>query len=385
MAIYLDSYATTTLAPEARATMLALWDLGGNPQSPHSGGQRAAQALEMARASVAKLLGAQASEITFTSGATEANNLAIAGIARGARDKSRKRILVSAIEHKSVFGPAEALLSEGFKVDVVQVKKDGTIDLDHLDTLLCGETLLASLMLANNETGAIQPIREAAELVHRVGALIHCDAAQAAGKIKVDVSDLDVDYVSVSAHKLHGPVGVGALYRAAGVPPPVPLVYGGGQERGVRAGTVAVPLCGGFGTAADVAIAWGDRDQRHRSDLADTFLQALARQKVHAEFTCAGSATLPGTLALRFPDVDADDLVGRLAHQVHLSTGSACSHGELQTSHVLRALGLSDAQARSCIRICFSRYNSGDEAINAAALVAAACGAARLATGGGHQ
>jgi cysteine desulfurase len=388
MAIYLDGHATTVLAPEAREAMLAAWSHVGNSNSPHSAGARAAATVATARGAVARLIGADPTEIVFTSGATEANNLALLGGSRAAVcvGSSRRRVIVSAIEHKAVLAPAHVLKAEGLDVIEAPVNQKGQLDLEIFAQLINAETLLVSVMAANNEVGVIQPVRTAATLAREMGALIHCDAAQAAGKIPLDVFDLDVDYLSLSAHKLHGPLGVGALYISASAPRPLPLVVGGGQEGGVRAGTLPVPLIAGFGAAAELAAVSLDRDAQHARSLARRFIEELANRRVGFEVVCASSDRLPGSLSLTIPGADGEDLVEALADTAHISTGSACNSGSLEPSYVLRSIGLSYEQAKSTIRLLFGRYNTLEEATETAALLADACERVRrLATGGCHQ
>lgn len=387
MAIYLDGHATTALAPEARDAMLAAWRHTGNATSPHSGGAHAAVAVDTARRAVARLIGADSTEIVFTSGATEANNLALLGVARAAtraRD-ARRRVVVSAIEHKAVLEPARMLRGEGFDVVEAPVDQQGQIDLEVLARLLDRKTLLVSVMAANNEIGVIQPVKTVGTMARRVGALTHCDAAQAAGKIPLDVFELDVDYLSLSAHKLHGPMGVGALYISAVASRPLPLLVGGGQEGGVRSGTLPVPLIAGFGAAAEIAAANLERDAQHARSLMRRFTEALANRQVRFEVVCAASDRLPGSLSLRVDDIDADDLVHALADDVLISTGSACNSGQLEPSHVLRAIGFTHQQAESTVRMLFGRYNTAHEATEAAGLFARAYEGICLATGGRRQ
>jgi len=298
---------------------------------------------------------------------------------------SRQRIIISAIEHKAVLEPAHMLKDEGFDVVEAPVDHLGQIDLEAFPRLLTRETLLVSVMAANNEIGVIQPVKTVAAMARSAGALTHCDAAQAAGKIPLDAFDLDVDYLSLSAHKLHGPFGVGALYVAATAPRPLPLIVGGGQEGGIRSGTLPVPLIAGFGAAAQVATFTLDRDAQHARSLARRFVKELAGRQIGFEIVCPASNRLPGSLCLSIAGVDADDLVGALASEVLISTGSACTSGQIESSHVLRALGLTHKQAKSTIRVLFGRYNTTSEATEAAMLLAAACKEIGLATGGSRQ
>lgn len=387
MAIYLDGHATTPLAPEARDAMLAAWSHAGNANSPHSAGARAAITVDAARGAVARLIGADPTEIVFTSGATEANNLALLGVARAAAraGDSKRRVIVSAIEHKAVLEPARMLRDEGFDVVEAPVDQQGQIDLEAFAQVLNEETLLVSVMAANNEIGVIQPVKTVVSMARRVGALTHCDAAQAAGKISLDVFDLDVDYLSLSAHKLHGPFGVGALYLGAMAPRPYPLVVGGGQEGGVRSGTLPVPLIAGFGAAAEIAAVNLECAAQHARSLTRQFTEELAKRQVRFEVICAASDRLPGSLSLRLAGIDADDLVSTLADDLLISTGSACSAGQIEPSHVLRAIGFTHEQAKSTVRLLFGRYNVPQEAMEAAGLFAHACERVRLATGGRRQ
>ena len=356
--VYLDGFATQPLAPEARMAMLSAWDRPGNAGSPNAAGEEAAAFVAAGRAAVASLIGASASEVTFTSGATEANNLALAGVVRTVRRdrSSRSRVIVSAIEHKSVLETADALASEGIEVIRCPVDKAGRLNLTAFTELADERLLLASVMFVNNETGGIQPIAEAATLAHNVGGLFHTDAAQAVGKIPVDVVELDVDYLSISGHKCYGPMGVGALYRASSAPVPAPLLHGGRQERGIRPGTEPVALIAGFGAAAIAADAELARADHRADSLKNAFLSRLSAQQLRYAPVTNGHPTVPGGVAISIPGVDSDTLCVALAKIVAVSTGSACTSGQLTTSHVLTAMGFSAEDAKRVVRLFFNRY-----------------------------
>lgn len=381
--IYLDGFATLPLAPEARNAILSIWEQPGNAGSPNAAGERAGSIIADGRAEVAALIGAAPGEIIFTSGATEANNLALLGVAQSAatRDPARKRIIVTGVEHKAVLEPARMLAKQGFSVNVAPVDKDGRLDLAAFETLLGDDVLIASVMLVNNETGVIRPAAEAAALVHAVGGLMHSDAAQAAGKIGIDVLDLDVDYLSPSAHKCYGPMGIGALYVGAHAPKPAPLVHGGGQQDAVRPGTEPVALIAGFGAAAMVARSRLEGDDSHGQMLIGALLDGLASRQLRFRRVTGDAAVVPGSAALQLADVDADQLCATVARDVSLSTGSACTSGQIQQSHVLDAIGLSESDARHVIRIFCHRYQGIGEIEKAADRIVAAADRCRLAGG----
>lgn len=385
--IYLDGFATLPLAPEAREAMLAVWAHPGNAGSPNVSGEMAARTIADGRRAVADLIGAAASEITFTSGATEANNLAILGVARSARrlEPNRKRILVSAVEHKAVLEPAHALQAEGFEISIAPVDHRGRLDLAEFVRLVDQDLLLASVMMVNNETGVIQPVKEAAAIAHEIGALLHTDAAQAAGKINVDVVDLDIDYLTLSAHKCYGPMGVGALYVAAPVPKPLPLTLGGGQQSGLRPGTEPAALIAGFGAAARVAKHRLSSDQEHCSGLIEQLLETLEQRQLRFRRVSGEAPTVPGAGSIQLFGVDADELCARIARHVSLSTGSACTSGQIKTSHVLESIGFSEIDARGVIRIFCNRYQNYEEIISAANHIVEAAALSRLETGEVHQ
>lgn len=385
--IYLDGFATLPLAPEARDAMIAVWTQPGNAGSPNISGETAARTIANGREFVADLIGASSHEITFTSGATEANNLAIIGAVRAARnqDPSRNRILVSAIEHKAVLEPAYALRPEGFEVTIAPVDNRGRLDLVEYAKLVGPDLLFASVMMVNNETGVIQPVKEAAALAHESGALFHTDAAQAAGKIDVDVVELDVDYLTLSAHKCYGPMGIGALYVAASALKPLPLTLGGGQQSGLRPGTEPVALIAGFGAAARAARDRLGSDQAHCSALIKQLFETLEQRQLRFRRVSGDAATVPGAASIQLFDVDADELCARIARDVSLSTGSACTSGQIKTSHVLESIGLSELDARGVIRIFCNRYQNSEEILTAAGHIVDAAALSRLETGGVHQ
>jgi cysteine desulfurase len=369
-AIYLDYQATAPTDPRVVDAMLPYFTQQfGNPHSrQHSYGWAAEEAVETARSQVAALIGAQARDITFTSGATEANNIVIKGVVR--RDPTRTEIVTCATEHKSVLQACHRLESEGFKLTVLPVDGNGLVNLAALAAAVNERTALVSIMTVNNEIGVIQPLAEIGNIVHERGALFHTDAAQAAGKIPLDVEDMNVDLMSVSGHKVYAPMGIGALYvrRMAG-PRLRPLFDGGGQERGLRSGTLPLPLCVGFGVACDIAgkemegeIA---RLRNWREDLLDRLRGRLPNVRVNGD----PLQRVAGNLNVSFPGIDAEDLLMDLK-DVAVSTGSACSSAEVEPSYVLRALGLPDELARASVRISLGRFTTEDEIPRAAALLA---------------
>jgi cysteine desulfurase len=351
---YLDFNATAPLRPEARAAIMAALDLAGNPSSVHAEGRLARSLIEHARQHVAALLGASPRHVIFTSGGTEANIFALSPwIAVAADHRPRDRLLVSAIEHPSVrcggsFAPEQ--------VEEVDVSVRGVVDLERLEQRLwvvtrAGQHPLVSIMLANNESGIIQPIEAAARLVHAMGGLLHVDAVQAAGRIVCSIADLDADLLTVSAHKLGGPKGVGALVRREGVIPR-PIVRGGGQERGLRAGTENVAAIAGFGAAAAVAqtrLVQEANGMRALRDRLEAGLRAISSDTI---IFGADSERLPNTVLFAVPGVKAETAVIALDLEgIAVSSGAACSSGKVQPSHVLAAMGVDPALARGAIRV----------------------------------
>ncbi len=374
--IYLDNQATTACDPAVVDAMLPFFTTQfANPHSAeHAMGRAAEAAVEAARAEVAALLGAEAREIVFTSGATEANNLAIKGAARFAREAGdpRRRVITFATEHSCVLASVQDLGLEGFEPVVLPVLADGTPDLAALAAALAEPTLLVSVMAANNETGVLADLPAIAALVKGAGALLHTDAAQAAGKIPLDVRALPLDLVSVSAHKLYGPKGVGALHvRRRPRARLAPLFSGGGQERGLRSGTLPAPLLVGFGRAAAIAAAGMAAEAASIAALRDRMLARLLAGIPGLAVNGTLAARLAGNLNVTFPGATALALM-RACPDLCLSTGSACSSAEIEPSHVLTAMGLdADAAGRS-LRIGIGRFTSPADIETAADLLIAA-------------
>lgn len=361
--IYLDNQATTPVDPRVVAAMRPFWEEEfGNPHSlEHGAGRRAADAVEAARAEVAALIGAQPAEIVFTSGATEANNLAIKGAARFAGAAPRRRVITAATEHKCVLESVRDLGQEGFEAVVLPPRADGVLEPARLTEALAVPTLLVSVMLAHNETGVVQDVPALAALVRQAGAKMHSDLAQAAGKIPIDVGAMGLDLASVSAHKLYGPKGIGALYvRRRPRMRLAPLFSGGGQERGLRPGTLPTPLIVGFGEACRLAREALTREPARLHALRERLLAGLNAAIPGLAVNGALDRRLPGNLSLRFPGTTALALI-EACPALALSTGSACTSGDIAPSHVLTALGLTPAEAAATLRIGIGRFTTADD------------------------
>lgn len=357
---YLDYQATTPLAPEALAAMLPWLEHGhANPHSPHAAGRAAKAAVEVARERVAALLPAGGA-VTFTSGATEALNWAIRGVGPG-------RVVTIATEHAAVLETAEA---RGDTV-VLPVGSDGLVDLEAARTAIVPGTALVAAMLVNNEIGVIQPVTALAKLAHAAGALFLCDAVQGYGRVPVPA---EADLIAMSAHKVHGPKGIGALWIRDGVTL-APLLHGGGQEAAGRSGTLSPALCAGFGAAAALAAERGEADAAHATALFDAALAVLGDDWI---VNGSVAARYRGNLNLRRPGLDVARLMSDL-RDLAFSAGSACASGSGRSSHVLRALGLSDADARSSIRLGFGRDTTDDELVTALRRIDAAAREQRIA------
>lgn len=371
MPTYLDGHSTTPLAPEAFEAMTPWWHAQvGNPHSPHIAGLLASQAVENARSEIALLAGADSQELFFTSGATEANNIAIRGTALAALDQgdTRREIVVSAIEHKSVQSSANSLKAAGFRILEAPVTRDGIVDLDALEHLVGPGTLLVSVMAVNNEVGSVQPLPEVVRIARAVGALVHVDAAQALGKVPVDCSDFD--YVSLASHKMYGPMGIGALFvSSAAELRPAPVLFGGGQEGGIRPGTVPTPLVVGFGAAAKVARSRSAADARHSRGLSSLFLEEMRTRKVRFTENVPEAVRVPGSLSLRFPGADAMSIIAKAGGQIAISEGSACASGQITASYVLTAMGFTFEESLETVRLYFGRYNTEAQAVEAASTI----------------
>lgn len=374
--VYLDNQATTRCDPRVLAIMLPFFtEAYGNPGSAeHVMGRQAEAAVEAARAEVAALIGAEPREVVFTSGATESNNIAIKGAARNAirMGDPRRRIVTVATEHKCVLESVADLAGEGFEPVVLPVRPDGLLDPDRLRQALAEPTLLVSVMAVNNETGVVQDIQALAAIARQAGALFHTDAAQAAGKIPLDVAAWGVDLLSLSGHKIYGPKGTGALFvRRRPRVRLVPLFSGGGQERGLRSGTVAPALVAGLGAACRLARLEMAEDAVRIASLRDALLWQLQEALPGIEMNGDARARIAGNLNLTFPAATAQQLM-RAVPELCVSTGSACSSAEIEPSYVLRALGLSDDAARRTLRIGIGRFTSAADIDYAAAALAAA-------------
>jgi len=365
--IYLDHLSSTPVDPDVRAAMLP-WlaaEAAGNPHSEHTVGWRAATAVDDSRASIARLIGAERSEIVFASGATEANNIALFGLA-----SEVERLVVSAIEHPSILEPTEVLRGRGVAVTVLPVDKDGQVDLAELAGALVGGRALVSIMAANNEIGTVQPLAEIGVMCRAHGAIFHTDAAQALSTLTLDVEAMAIDLLSLSGHKLYGPAGIGALYVRNGVPCK-PLTHGGGQQGGLRPGTVPVALCAGLGAACGLALARRDDDAQRIVALRDRLYAALRAACPDLQRNSPADRCLPGCLNVTVPGLDAADFLFDMP-DLAVSTGAACSALSGRPSHVLRAIGLTAEQAHGSLRFGLGQGTTAEEVDTAAARISAA-------------
>ncbi len=361
--IYLDYQATTPLAPEAAAAMRPWLDSGfANPHSSHRMGREAAAAVEVARERVVRALGGEdgGGRLYFTSGATEAVNWALKGAA-ARLPGDRRRIVTLATEHAAVLDTARHLAGSGFEVEIVPVGPDGLVDLASVEAALAEPTGLVAAMLVNNEIGVIQPIAEIGALARGAGALFLCDAVQGFGRVPLPLDACDL--VAVSAHKIHGPKGIGALWAGEGIELE-PLLHGGGQEGGLRSGTLSPALCVGFGEAARLLVELAEQDREHVEQLWETALEVMSYWIVNGSVR----HRYRGNLSLRREDVDAARLISAV-RSVAFSAGSACASGSGRPSHVLAALGLTAREAGSTLRIGFGRYTTEKQLLDALTII----------------
>ena len=377
--VYLDNHATTRTDPRVLEAMLPYFcEIYGNAASvSHRFGWQAGEAVDRARAQVAAAIGAEPREIVFTSGATESNNLAIKGAAASLKRKG-DHLVTSAAEHKAVLDPIRRLAREGWDVTVVPPDAEGLVSAESIEAALTDRTVLVSVMAANNEVGTLNPIRAIGQLCHDRGVLFHTDAAQAVGKVPLDIREDFVDLLSLSGHKIYGPKGIGALYVRRRDPQVrlTPLLDGGGHERGMRSGTIPVPLVVALGAAAEIAIAERPEESARVLNL---------RERLHSGLTSAVEAIrlnghptlrLPGNMNLSFAYVEGESLMMAM-RDVAVSSGSACTAADPEPSHVLRAMGLDEDLARASLRFGLGRFTSAEEVDFAITSVAEAVGRLR--------
>ncbi len=361
--IYLDYQATTPVDPRVLEAMMPYFTTKfGNPHSrSHAFGWETEEAVEAARGQVASLIGGQTKEIIFTSGATESNNLALKGVARFYKDK-KNHIITTVTEHKCVLDTCRHLeQEEGFDVTYLPVAENGLIDLDELRAAMTDKTVLVSIMAVNNEIGVIQPLKEIGAICRENKVFFHTDAAQAAGKIPLDVNEMNIDLMSISGHKLYGPMGVGALYVRR--KPRVrlrPMINGGGQERGMRSGTLAPPLCVGLGEACAVAEADMASDNERIRMLSDRFYDKITDKLPEVFLNGDRDQRFPGNLNLSFAYVEGESLMMGI-RDLAVSSGSACTSASLEPSYVLRALGVEEELAHTSLRIGIGRFTTEAE------------------------
>jgi cysteine desulfurase len=360
--IYLDYQATTPVDPRVLEAMLPYFaEKFGNPHSrSHSYGWEAEEAVEHARGQVASVIGADRKEIIFTSGATESNNLAVKGVARFYKER-KTHVVTCVTEHKCVLESCRQLESEGFEVTYVPVQKNGLIRLEDLESAITDKTALVSIMAVNNEIGVIQPIEEIGAVCRRRGVFFHTDAAQAVGKIPLDVNEMNIHLMSISGHKVYGPKGVGALYVRRR--PRVrlhPQMSGGGQERGLRSGTVPAPLCVGLGKACEIAEQEMAVESERLGHLRDRMLKGIMEQLPEVYLNGDPEHRIPGNLNLSFAHVDGDALIADL-RTLSVSSGSACASASLEPSYVLKALEVEEDLAHASVRIGLGRPTTEEE------------------------
>jgi len=362
MRIYFDYNATTPLAPDAiDAVTTATRDLFGNASSVHTFGQQAKAALDHARSSIASLIGGDPLEVVFTSGGTESDNFAIRGVADAIEPTKRRHLITTAIEHEAVLNTMKALARRGWKVTILPVDQSGIVSPDRLREVITDDTALVSVMHANNEIGTIQRVAEMAAIAHEHGALMHSDGVQSAGKIAVDVRSLGVDLFSISAHKFNGPKGAGALWVKRGTRLSA-IQTGGKHERNRRAGTENVPAIAGMGAAARLAVAKLERESARVAELRDRLETGIVAAVEGTAINGARDRRVPNTTNISFDRVEAESLLIALDLEgIAVSTGSACSSGTLEPSHVLRAMGFPPHRTQNSLRFSLGMFSTGEE------------------------
>jgi cysteine desulfurase len=366
--IYLDNQSTTTVDRRVLDEMMPYFtDIFGNAASKsHEFGWRAEQAVESARAKIAGLIGAEKIEIIITSGATESDNLAIKGVAEYYKHKGNK-IITSPTEHKAVLDTCKSLQRGGYEIQYLPVDKYGLIDLNMLEESIDNNTILVSIMTANNEIGTLQPIKEIGRICRENGVIFHTDAVQAAGKILLDVNAMNIDLMSLSAHKMYGPKGIGALYIRSKKPSVklIPQIDGGGHERGFRSGTLNVPAIVGFGKACEIAGSEMNTESERIKGLRDKLFEGISKNLDHVYLNGHPELRLPNNLNIAIEYVNADALMMSMK-EIAISSGSACTSASLEPSHVLKAIGLSDELRKSSVRFGLGRFNTEEEITYAA-------------------
>jgi cysteine desulfurase len=359
--VYFDNNATTPLDPAVREKFTAALDLYGNPSSMHMFGREVRDEVEKARSEVARLVGSLPGEIIFTGGGSESNNTVLKSILHPDHPRHRGKVITSTIEHPCVLETVNYLKELGVPVEIIAVDSRGRIDMDALEAALDDTTALVSVMLANNEIGTIQNIAELAERAHKYGALVHTDAVQAIGKIPVDVEKLKVDYMSMSAHKLYAPKGIGALYRRK-KSPLFPLIHGGHQEEGMRAGTLNGPSIIAFGEAARIAGELLEEENRRLSAYRKRLRDGIAAAVPEIHINGDPEHVLPNTLDISFFAAEGESILLYLDLEgIAVSTGSACATGSLEPSHVLMATGIDTELAHGSIRFSLGRFSTEEE------------------------
>ena len=359
--IYFDHAATTPLCKEAFEKMMPYFtEIFGNPNSQHAYGRESVKAVDEARDSIAKIINAKPNEVYFTSGGTESDNWAMRGIAHAYMNKG-KHIITSPIEHAAMLATAKALKKEGFEIEFMKVDEDGFVDLEHLKTIIRDDTIFVGCMMANNEVGTIEPIKEIAEIAHSKGAVMFTDAVQAAGVLKTDVKELGVDMMSMSGHKIYGPKGIGALYVRNGLKIDS-ILTGGHQERMKRGGTTNVPAIVGFAEAFKIADSEREANFKYVSSLRDHFIERVLAEVPFVKLNGSREFRLPANADFSFKFIEGESILFSLdLAGISVSSGSACSSGSLEPSHVLLALGLPEELAHGSIRFSFGKHNTLEE------------------------